>query len=245
MGNDTLEEAARFYFEAGVHDLVQADPARWARVGEESGMSFEHVQKPQDPLDKVHSLEALKGAMEACDDCLLKQTATNLVFADGNPKASLMLVGEAPGRDEDMQGLPFVGRAGRLLNEMLASIGLDRSHVYITNILPWRPPGNRTPTTEEQALYEPFVRRHISLVNPRLLVCLGSIAAKRLLPIDKSQGILKARGHWLPFTLESGTLIEALPMFHPAYLLRQPTQKRLAWLDLLMIKQKMEHLCAP
>jgi len=181
------------------------------------------------------SLEALKALMERFEGCALKQTARQLVFADGNPRARIMLVGEAPGRDEDEQGLPFVGRSGQLLDRMLAAIGLDRRSVYIANIIPWRPPGNRTPTPQEVTICLPFIARHIELVDPDLLVCLGGPSAQTLL--DQREGILRLRGRW--FDLATGRRsIPALATLHPAYLLRQPAQKKLAWRDLRALRER-------
>lgn len=179
-------------------------------------------------------LEALRGF----DGCALRQTAMNLVFADGNPKARVMLIGEAPGEDEDRQGKPFVGASGKLLDRMLAGIGLDRTSVYITNILPWRPPGNRSPTPAEIAACLPFVERHIALVDPALLVLLGGTAAKTLL--GRSEGVTRLRGRW--FDYGSPGLprpIPALALYHPAYLLRSPVHKRDTWRDLLSLRRKL------
>ena len=166
----------------------------------------------------------------------MKATATRLVFADGNPQAKLMFVGEAPGRDEDIEGLPFVGRSGKLLDLMLAAIGLDRSKVYIANIVPWRPPGNRTPTPQEQQICLPFILRQIELADPDILVCLGGPSAQALLGIK--DGITKTRGRW--FNFQTGKRqIRALATFHPAFLLRSPLQKRFAWRDFLAIKKAL------
>lgn len=174
------------------------------------------------------SLDELRGLLENYDGVALRRSATQLVFADGNPAARIMLVGEAPGRDEDLEGLPFVGRAGQLLDRMLAAIGLDRRAVYIANVVPWRPPGNRTPTVQEVQLCLPFIKRQIELVDPDVLVLLGGSAAAALM--DTRDGILKMRGKWLDY--DTGTCtIRALPTLHPAYLLRTPLQKRLAWRD--------------
>ncbi len=182
------------------------------------------------------SLDELRAILEGFDGCALKATATQLVFADGNPKARLMFVGEAPGRDEDIEGLPFVGRSGKLLDRMLAAIGLDRTKVYIANIVPWRPPGNRTPTPQEQQICLPFILRQIELADPDILVCLGGPSAQALLGIK--DGITKARGRW--FTFGTGTRkIRALATFHPAFLLRSPLQKRFAWRDFLAIKKAL------
>ena len=186
------------------------------------------------------SLDQLVAAVRAFEGCALKRTATNTVIGDGNPEARLMIVGEAPGAEEDRQGLPFVGPAGRLLDRMLASIGLDRSAVYITNMLPWRPPGNRSPTAEELAICQPFLERQIELTAPRILVLVGGIAAKALL--NRREGITRLRGQWFPFSTPrlEGT-IEATATFHPAYLLRTPSAKREVWRDLLAIEDKMKN----
>jgi DNA polymerase len=185
----------------------------------------------------ARTLDELREALSRFDGCNLKLTATQLVFADGNPKARVMLVGEAPGRDEDIQGLPFVGRSGQLLDRMLAAIGLDRSSVYIANVVPWRPPGNRTPTPQETATCRPFIERQIELVDPDFLICLGGAAAKELM--DTSEGILRLRGRWRDY--DTGTrVIKAMATLHPAYLLRQPLQKRLVWRDLLTLKAALD-----
>ncbi len=182
------------------------------------------------------SLEELRAILDKFDGCALKATATQLVFADGNPKARVMFVGEAPGRDEDIEGLPFVGRSGKLLDRMLAAIGLDRTSVYIANIVPWRPPGNRTPTPQESQICLPFTLRQIELVDPDILVCLGGPSAQTLLGIK--DGITKTRGRW--FTFNNGKReIRAIPTFHPAFLLRSPLQKRFAWRDFLAIKKAL------
>jgi DNA polymerase len=182
------------------------------------------------------TLVDLRAILDGFDGCALKGTARQLVFADGNPQARVMFVGEAPGREEDLEGLPFVGRSGQLLDRMLAAIGLDRSNAYIANVIPWRPPGNRTPTPQETSICLPFTRRQIELADPDVLVCLGSPAAQALL--EAKEGIMKTRGRW--FAYHTGTReIRAIATFHPAYLLRQPLQKRLAWRDLLAIKQAL------
>ncbi|WP_282607609.1 uracil-DNA glycosylase family protein [Pelagibius sp. Alg239-R121] len=185
------------------------------------------------------TVEELRTAVAAFEGCPLKQTAMNLCFADGNPQARVMLIGEAPGAQEDRQGLPFVGASGQLLDQMLSYIGLDRTSVYITNLLFWRPPGNRTPTAGEIASCLPFVERHVELVNPSHIVMVGGISAKTLL--DRREGILKLRGHWGHYqTAGLDRPIPALATLHPAYLLRQPAQKRLAWRDLLSLAHAME-----
>jgi len=180
----------------------------------------------------AQSLEALRAQMEAFEGCALKATASRLVFADGNANARLMLVGEAPGRDEDRQGLPFVGRSGQLLERMIGAIGLERGAVYIANVIPWRPPGNRTPTPQETQVCLPFIRRQIELVDPDILLCLGNPSSQALL--GTREGIMRTRGKW--FDYDTGTrTIRAMATFHPAFLLRQPISKRQAWLDMLAI----------
>jgi uracil-DNA glycosylase len=185
----------------------------------------------------ARTLDELRAVLENFDGCALKATATRLVFADGNPQGALMLVGEAPGGDEDRQGKPFVGRAGRLLDKMLLAIGLDRRHVYIANIVPWRPPGNRTPTPQETAICLPFIQRQIELAAPRLLVTLGAPSTQTLLGVK--DGIMRCRGRWTSCTI-AGRAIPTMPILHPAYLLRQPAHKRLAWRDLLAVKKAFD-----
>jgi uracil-DNA glycosylase family 4 len=194
------------------------------------------VMAAREAAKRAGSLEDLRAILERFEGCALRATATRLVFADGNPQARVMFVGEAPGRDEDIEGLPFVGRSGKLLDRMIAAIGLDRSSVYIANIVPWRPPGNREPSAQESAICLPFVRRQIELADPDVLVCLGKPSAVTLL--DIKEGLLKARGRW--YSYHTGTRdIRATVTMHPAYLLRQPLQKRLAWRDFLAIKKAL------
>jgi DNA polymerase len=182
------------------------------------------------------TLEALRTLLENFDGCALKHTATRLVFADGNPQARIMFVGEAPGRDEDIEGLPFVGRSGKLLDRMIAAIGLDRGKAYIANVIPWRPPGNRTPTPQETQICLPFIQRQIELVNPDVLVTLGNPSTQTLL--STREGIMKTRGKW--FDYDTGTrTIRAIATFHPAYLLRSPSYKRMSWLDLRAIAKAL------
>jgi DNA polymerase len=184
------------------------------------------------------TLEALRELLEKFDGCALKSTATRLVFADGNPQARIMFVGEAPGREEDLEGLPFVGRSGKLLDRMIAAIGLDRSKAYIANVIPWRPPGNRTPTPQETQICLPFIKRQIELVNPDVLVTLGNPSTQTLLLAR--EGIMKTRGKW--FDYDTGTrTIRALATFHPAYLLRSPSYKRMAWQDLRAIAKALNN----
>jgi uracil-DNA glycosylase len=194
------------------------------------------VMAAREAARSAASLEELRAIVDAFEGCALRNTASRLVFADGTPGARVMFVGEAPGRDEDIAGLPFVGRSGQLLDRMMAAIGLDRTTAYIANIIPWRPPGNRTPTPQESAICLPFIQRQIELANPDVLVSLGGPSATTLLNVK--DGILKSRGRWL--TYQTGTReIRALATLHPAYLLRQPLQKRLAWRDFLAIKKAL------
>ncbi len=190
----------------------------------------------QDAAKAATTLDELRAALLRFDGCALSKTATQLVFADGTPHARVMLVGEAPGRDEDIQGLPFVGRSGQLLNRMLAAIGLDRRSVYIANVVPWRPPGNRTPTPQETALCRPFIMRQIELCDPDFLICMGAPSAAELM--GNTQGILKFRGQWRAFDTGTRT-IRAMATLHPAYLLRQPLQKRLTWRDFLQLQEAL------
>ena len=186
------------------------------------------------------SLEELRALLADFDGCNLRFTAKNLAFSDGDPAAEVMFVGEAPGRDEDIQGLPFVGRSGKLLDRMLAAIGLDRGKAYIANVIPWRPPGNRTPTPLETEICRPFIERQIELAAPKVLVTLGGPSAKALLRTQ--EGILRMRGTWRSHTTASGREIPAMPTLHPAYLLRNPAHKRLAWRDFLALKLKLREL---
>ncbi|HEY2426555.1 MAG TPA: uracil-DNA glycosylase [Pseudolabrys sp.] len=253
-----------FYAEAGVDALVGEEPVnRFAAVEapapatrtvrdvvpsphrEANGPAAALVPQALDEAaiaaragaKSAKTLDELRGILEKFDGCALKTTATQLVFADGSPSARLMFVGEAPGRDEDIEGLPFVGRSGKLLDRMLAAIGLDRTSVYIANIVPWRPPGNRTPTPQESQICLPFILRQIELADPDILVCLGGPSAQALLGIK--DGITKTRGRW--FTFETGQReIRAMPTFHPAFLLRSPLQKRFAWRDFLAIKKALD-----
>ena len=224
-GSPDEQAAAQVATSASVHATTNAPPAAPETA----------VMAAREAARNAASLEALRDILDRFDGCALKATASRLVFADGNPRARLMLVGEAPGYEEDKQGLPFVGKSGRLLDIMLKSIGLDRDKVYVANIVPWRPPGNRTPTPVETQICLPFIQRQIELADPDILVTVGQPSTGALLGV---QGITKNRGRW--FTYRTGTReIRAMPMLHPAYLLRSPIAKRLAWRDLLAIKQAL------
>ena len=190
-----------------------------------------------------HDLAMLEAAAGEFDGCALRETALNLCFADGGPDAEVMLIGEAPGAEEDRLGKPFVGQSGKLLDKMLATIGVQRSSVYITNVIYWRPPGNRSPTQAEIAACQPFLERQIELLKPKIIVFLGGIAARGLLGVK--EGVTKLRGRLFVYTTADGVRIPAMVTFHPAFLLRQPGQKRLAWRDLLALKQKLEEAQKP
>ncbi|MEA2835701.1 MAG: uracil-DNA glycosylase [Bradyrhizobium sp.] len=259
----TVHELLAFYLEAGVDCALMDEPVN--RVSDDSAPALREAQ-PSSPVRSVPaamqvarseaapapevaiqsareaartapSLEVLRAMLEVFDGCALKSTATRLVFADGNPQARIMFVGEAPGREEDIEGLPFVGRSGQLLNRMIAAIGLDRTKAYIANVIPWRPPGNRTPTPQETQICLPFIQRQIELVNPDVLVTLGNPSTQTLL--STREGIMKTRGRWFDYDTGSRK-IKAMATFHPAYLLRSPSYKRLAWQDLRAIAKALE-----
>jgi len=191
------------------------------------------------PEDRSKSLEFLKKSIMNLKKCDLKKNAKNIVFSDGNPKSKIMLIGEAPGANEDDEGLPFVGRAGMLLDKMLAAINLDRKKVYISNIINYRPPENRRPTDEEIKRYLPFITKHIEIINPKILVLLGSTAMNALIGNDVV--ISKMRGKWIE--KEFGNCkTSVIITFHPAFLMRQPAQKKMSWIDLKMIREKKNKL---
>lgn len=188
-------------------------------------------------LDDVNTLEELKEKMSSFKGCDLYKSATNMVFSDGNPNSKIMLIGEAPGHDEDIQAKPFVGRSGKLLDKMLESISLNRNKVYIANIIPWRPPSNRRPTEEEISTCLPFVLKHIEIIKPKALMLLGSTATFALL--KNTESISKIRGKWVNLTVNKIT-VSTIPTFHPAFLLRQPGQKKHVWADLQSLRDKIE-----
>jgi DNA polymerase len=187
------------------------------------------------PALSCETLEQLRDAMENAKGCDLIKAATHTVFADGDSSARIMIIGEAPGADEDRVGQPFVGQSGQLLNAILATIGLDRKSVYISNIIPWRPPGNRPPTTAETNYCLPFIHKHIELLAPKILILLGGVAVKTLL--GRNDGILKLRGQIFEYTMQNGNTIAALPTFHPSYIMRSPSQKAQVWKDMLILKK--------
>jgi len=187
----------------------------------------------------AHTLGELEAAIRAFEGCTLKRLAKNTVFADGVAGAPVMVVGEAPGEDEDRMGKPFVGVSGQLMDRMFAAIGMSRERdLYITNILPWRPPGNRTPSLGDSAICVAFARRHVELARPKILVLAGGVAAKNML--ETEQGITRLRGKWFDYTLSDGTRIPTMPLYHPAYLLRTPGGKRQAWMDLIAVAKRLE-----
>jgi uracil-DNA glycosylase family 4 len=234
-------EVARPKAEASAAATARSVPARERELANRAAAAVPTspdaaVMAARAAAKSAASLEELRAMLERFEGCALRATATQVVFADGNPQARVMFVGEAPGRDEDIEGLPFVGRSGKLLDRMMAAIGLDRTSVYIANIVPWRPPGNRTPTPQESAICLPFTLRQIELADPDILICLGNPSTQTLL--NSKDGILKTRGRW--FSFHTGTReIRAMATLHPAYLLRQPLQKRLAWRDFLAIKKAL------
>jgi DNA polymerase len=248
-------EALRWLAEMGADEIIGEEPVnRLTAPAPRPQPAAAAPQRPEAPrvpataavpsqASACNSLQEIAAALEGFESCPLKKTATRLCFADGNPAARVMLVGEAPGRDEDIQGKPFVGQSGQLLDRMLAAIGLSRaaddreSAVFITNVVFWRPPGNRTPTEAETQMCMPFLLRTIELQKPDVIVCLGATPAHRL--TGRSEGILKMRGKWVTANV-SGRNIPLLPTLHPAYLLRQPAQKRLAWRDLLSLRQALD-----
>ena len=217
-------------------DMPQAEPRQ------ASGQALAPAEGARDAIAVAagaQTIDELRESLEGFEGCALKFTATNTVFADGDPSSDLMLIGEAPGVDEDRQGLPFVGASGQLLNRMLAALGRQRDTVYISNILFWRPPGNRSPTDAETAACLPFVQRHIELAKPKVLVFLGGNSAKTML--SRKEGIMRLRGKWFDYTSDGlDAPIPAIPTFHPAFLLRQSAQKREAWRDFLSIQEKLD-----
>ncbi len=264
----TLKQLLAFYVEAGVDCALsetpvdrladppslavpaQAPPPRPARTvaaaapvshGDAALPPEAAVASARQAARTAVSLDALRTLLENFDGCALRATATRLVFADGNPEARIMFVGEAPGRDEDLQGLPFVGRSGQLLDRMIAAIGLDRGNVYIANVIPWRPPGNRTPTPQETQICLPFIQRQIELVDPDVLVTLGNPSTQALL--STREGIMRTRGKWHDYDTGTRT-IRAMATFHPAYLLRSPSYKRLSWQDLRAIARALAESAA-
>jgi DNA polymerase len=262
MGEDALS-ALQWLLEAGAGDAIGeapvnrlaaaprpatlpprgAPPPRPAAPPAAPPLPGDGIASAQAAAASARSLDELKAALEAFDGCALKRTATNTVFADGTPAGGILFIGEAPGRDEDRIGKPFVGRAGQLLDKMLLSIGLDRAvNAYITNVINWRPPNNRDPSPEEAAQCLPFLRRHIELAQPRIIVLLGAVASRHI--VGGSDGIMKLRGRWREYRVGE-RMVPLMPTLHPAYLLRQPAHKKLAWRDLQAIAARMEETGLP
>lgn len=259
MNND-LENLLEWYIESGVEETTGDVPISLQKIEEEKNIARKLTSSEDDPSrkattqlaqaaiaarqtsrdisEKAANLEELKKAVESFDGCSLKLTATNTVFGYGNPNAKIMLIGEAPGADEDRTGVPFVGRSGQLLDKMLKAIDIKREDVFISNVLPWRPPGNRTPTDGEIAVCLPFLKRQIELVSPEYIFILGGSAANSLL--DNMEPISKLRGKWLEYKKGNGETIKTLASFHPAYLLRNSGQKAKAWTDFLRLKKNIE-----
>ena len=242
--DEAIEELPlnRYVHKVSKEQIRRPDPRVLATSRENTSSVASGVAKDKEFLASsprtIETLEELRMSVEAFDGCQLKRTATNTVFADGNPKADLMLIGEAPGAEEDRKGIPFVGKAGHLLDRMLAAIDRDSGSAYITNVLFWRPPGNRNPTAEEIDVCLPFVKRHIALVQPRVLVLVGAVAAKSLL--DLTEGISRIRGKWYSYDLGGvDTPIDTTAIFHPAFLLRQGNKKRETWQDLIAIRTRL------
>ncbi len=215
-------------------------PPRPARAAVPLPTEGDAIGSAQAAAASATTLMELKAALETFDGSALKKTATNTVFADGVAEGRVMLIGEAPGRDEDRIGKPFVGRAGQLLDKMLASINLDRrTNAYITNVINWRPPDNRDPAPEEAAACLPFLRRHIELADPAVIILLGAVAARYVVGVN--DGIMKLRGRWMDYRVGDRT-VPLMPTLHPAYLLRQPAHKKLAWRDLQSIQARIQSL---
>ena len=213
------------YYKLINHNLIYNNKA----INRYKNVSFEIS------ADKIANLERLKKSIHGIKNCSLKENAKNMVFSDGNPKSKIMLIGEAPGANEDEEALPFVGRAGALLDKMLSAINLDRKKVYISNIVNYRPPDNRRPTDEEIKRYLPFITKHIEIINPKIIVLLGSTAMNAL--IGKEVVISKMRGKWIEKKF-GNCKASVIITFHPAFLMRQPAQKKMAWIDLKMIRDK-------
>lgn len=257
----------KWQFESGVMDVLEHEPCDWRKMDAApvrlapAPVPAAPIQTNSAPLpvatpraavapvaaiaqaralaDAANTLAELRQAVEQFDGCALKRTAKNTVFCDGNPQGRLMLIGEAPGANEDIQGIPFCGVSGILLDKMLASIGRDRTNAYISNTVFWRPPGNRQPNSEELAICRPFVEKHIALAKPALLVLVGGIATQAMM--DSTTSLSRLRGKTYPY--QNGYLSQPIPtcvLYHPSYLLRSPAQKRLAWADLLFLKDQFQ-----
>ena len=225
----------KFQVELGITETISANNREDInKVNSlEINSSLEH---DSNELSEINTLKDLKSFIENYDECELSHTARSTVFCDGNVDAEVMLIGEAPGNQEDIEGKPFVGKSGQLLDKILETININRTNCYISNIIPWRPPGNRNPTAEEINICLPFIKRHIQLINPKILMLVGSISAKSIL--DQTIGITKLRGIWHLYK-DKNNEIPAFPVFHPAYLLRRPTNKAFMMTDMLNFKNKI------
>ena len=248
-----IEEALDWYILAGVNETCSDDVCLFENPVNKSVTSDKSVQSTvsHGPISDIlknardicltaNSLDDLQALLLRFDGCSLKNTAASTVFGSGNAKAKIMLIGEAPGADEDRIGKPFVGRCGKLLDKMLSAVSVKREDCYITNVLPWRPPGNRTPTDDEIAICLPFLKRQIELINPDFILLLGGIALKSVM--DCSDSISRTRGKWLEYSTSKGRGIPVLATYHPSYLLRSSSQKSKAWADLLRLKNKMQEI---
>ena len=250
MNNSKISESIkllRLFKENGVDEIIanssfnrtkNTEKLRKKDLMHENEKISSNDSMHNDQINKISSLEQLKSYMSNFKGCELYKSSTNMVFSDGNPKSKIMLIGEAPGHDEDIQGKPFVGRSGKLLDKMLEAIELNREKVYIANIIPWRPPSNRRPTDEEIEICLPFIKKHIELIKPKVLMLLGSTATFALL--KNTEGITKIRGKWVDLNLNNIS-VPTLPTFHPAFLLRQPAQKKHVWEDLKSLKNKVSN----
>ena len=243
--NAILSDVPTNNFEEPVEKLnTKKQPTKATEAKEKPKVTKQNDEKVQPSIDsakKANTLEELKEAIRAFDGSNLKDTATNLVFADGDPKSPIMLIGEAPGSEEDTQGLPFVGNSGKLLTTIFKTIGYDREQLYITNVIPWRPPGNRTPTPQEIAMFRPFLEKHIQLVDPKIIILVGSTAVKALLD-DKDVIMTKYRGQFVNFHNSIAQKdYKAFAIYHPSFLLRSPGQKRKMWQDMLVLKEYLSN----
>ena len=228
----------KFQIELGVSETISTK-IREDRNKVNSLEINSNVENDSNELSEIKTLKDLQYFIENYDECELLETARSTVFCDGNVDAEIMLVGEAPGNQEDIEGKPFVGKSGQLLDKILETININRTNCYISNIIPWRPPGNRNPTAEEISMCLPFIKKHIELVNPKILLLVGSISSKSIL--NKNLGITKLRGEWHIYK-DGNVEIPALPIFHPAYLLRRPNNKSYVMRDILLFKRKIQDM---
>jgi len=241
MDNKTVTTVINWYKENGVDEVIGNTPHNFL-AQEIISTEMSDIDLARALADKSNSLAELKENLLSFDRCMLKKTATNTVFGEGNPQAKVMFIGEAPGANEDLQGLPFCGQSGKLLTKILASIGLSReTNSYISNSVFWRPPGNRRPSMEEILMCRPFTEKHIALVAPKLLVCVGSVAAASL--FNNTSSMSQTRGKFIKYQNKYlKEPIDCFTIFHPAYLLRQPSQKKTMWFDFLTIKNYLNNV---